>query len=102
MSLSRVRGDTYPIEASIKINGEVVDLTGSTMKLSFRAKDGVDVETIVGVLDVDVIGKVTFTPDATDFDVVGEYIFDIQREYNGIVSTHLVDRLIVTPDVSAP
>lgn len=101
VTITRKRGDNYPIEASIKVNGTPVDITASTMKFSFKLSDGSGtVTTLVGASDANEVGKVTFSPTALAMDVEGQYIFDIQREEGGIVSTHLSGTMLLQGDVT--
>jgi len=104
ITFSRVRGDNYPIEASITVNGKAVDLAGSTMTFSFISIDAdAEIEPpieIFGVLDPDNVGKVLFTPTATQMNKVGQYNFDIQRENGGVIATHLTGTMLLTLDVS--
>jgi hypothetical protein len=102
ITITRVRGDNYPIEAMITINGEAVDLTGSTMTFSFRDYEDktAPVTSINGDIDPDTVGKVLFRPTVADMSNTGQYKFDIQRENGGIYATHLTGTLILTDDVS--
>jgi hypothetical protein len=100
MALTRVRGDTYPIEAIIKVDGEPIDLTGSTLTFSMRNVEDSNIISINGIINTNEIGRVSFTPSPQDVANVGEYIIDIQREYNGIIATHIVDRMTLTQDVT--
>jgi len=101
VTITRKRGDTYPIEATIKINGELVDLSGSVMKFSFKPSDGSGtVTTIDGVLSTTELGKVIFTPTENDMAVAGKYLFDIQRSNGGIIATHLSGMLLLEGDVT--
>ncbi len=98
VTFSRIRGDNYPITATIKVNGELIDLTGSTMTFSYKsgseAKKSID-----GSLTANK-GEVEFYPDATDFQIAGQYLFDIQREIGGIISTHLRGTMLLEEDIT--
>ena len=101
MIVTRKRGDTYPIQAVIKINGEPIDLTGSDVKFSFKPSDGNgSVTTIMGVISSDEVGVVMFTPTVTDFSVSGKYLFDIQRSDGSVIATHLSGILLLEGDVT--
>ena len=101
MIITRKRGDTYPIKAVIKINGEPIDLTGSDVKFSFKPSDGSgSVTTITGVISSGEVGVVMFTPTVTDFSVSGKYFFDIQRSIGSMVATHLSGILLLEDDVT--
>ena len=103
MTITRKRGDNYPIKATIKVNGEAIDLTGSIVTFSFKLlEDSTDIPTsIVGDMDLDNIGVITFSPTVEQMDTVGAYKFDIQRVSNSIVATHLSGILLLDDDVSA-
>jgi len=99
VTINRKRGDNYPIGATIKINGEAVDLTGSEMKFSFKNSEGL-VTTVIGVIDVDAVGVVNFTPTVEQMAISGQYQFDIQREIDTVVSTHLSGTMLLSDDVT--
>ena len=102
VTFSRVRGDNYPIEATITVNGVAVDLTGSTMTFSFKLADDDVVEAPIEVDGVlgDEVGLVLFTPTVQQMGIVGQYDFDIQRENGGVVATHLTGTMLLTKDVT--
>ena len=101
MKITRVRGDNYPIVVTLKVNGVAIDLTGSVIKLSYKNKSG-DVTTsqIVGTITDALNGVVEFHPLATDFTVAGQYIYDIQREFSGTITTHILETLTLIDDVT--
>lgn len=100
--ITRKRGDTYPIVANIKVNGASVDLSGSTVKFSFKPSDNTgSVTTINGVLNTEVVGEVSFTPTALDVGAEGQYLFDVERtDSGGAIATHLSGTLLLQGDVS--
>jgi len=104
MLIKRQRGDNYPIIATLKFNGKVVNLTNSTVNFSFKLREIEDdaVETIINIEGVNEgNGVVKFSPTEAQMGVSGEYIYDIQRRTDdGIVSTHLSGILVLSDDVS--
>ena len=101
MKITRVRGDNYPIVVTLKINGVAIDLTGSVIKLSYKNKRGdVAASQIVGTITNALNGVVEFRPLVTDFTIAGQYIYDIQREFSGIITTHILETLTLIDDVT--
>ncbi|MDQ1341175.1 MAG: hypothetical protein QG567_2333 [Campylobacterota bacterium] len=101
MKITRVRGDNYPIVVTLKVNGVAIDLTGSVIKLSYKNKNGTDAAyQIAGTITDALNGVVEFRPLATDFAIAGQYIYDIQREFFGIITTHILETLILIDDVT--
>lgn len=98
VTFSRIRGDNYPITATIKVNGELIDLTGSTMTFSYKS-DSETKRSIIGTLTGNK-GEVEFYPAAEDLQVAGKYLFDIQREIGGIISTHLRGTMLLEDDIT--
>jgi len=100
MIITRVRGDNYPIEATLKVNGTAVNLAGSTVTFSY-IKDGSQTsQSIAGVIISAVAGTVQFLPTVTDFIEDGKYRFDIQRLSSGIKTTHTIGELIIQNDIT--
>jgi len=97
-TLTRIRGDNYPITISFSVNGELVDLTGSTVTFSYKNEDNA-IKSIVGTPTAN-LGEAQFIPDATDFLVAGTFTFDVQRVANGYTYTHLKGTLLIQPDVT--
>ena len=99
-TITRKRGDNYPIGFVFTINGEAVDLTGNTIKFSFK-NDEIDTPiTIIGDIDVEVKGRAVFSPTVEEMGVVGQYTFDFQREIDGVVYTHASGIMLLQQDVT--
>ncbi len=99
-TFSRVRGDDYPITAIIKVDGEAIDLSGSTLTFSYENSDNT-VKSITGSTTA-TIGEVEFIPNSgVDFIVSGVFTFDIQRVAGGYTYTHLKGTLIIDDDVTS-
>jgi len=98
--LVRVRGDLYPIEASLSINGEPVNLTGAVVKFGYIRNNTKFANVIIGTVTDAPAGKVRFQPTAGDFKEAGEFTFDIEVTVNDIPTTYKVDRLRIKEDVS--
>lgn len=100
-TIKRVRGDTYPIQAVLKVNGAVVNLTGSTIVMSYTLDEaGSTARSITGTIVDPLLGTVQFSPTAEDFTVAGTFKYDIQRVASGIKTTHLQGFLILDDDVT--
>lgn len=100
-SISRVRGDNYPIEAVIKVNRSPIDIEdGSVITFSYRLKTGGESKQIVGTPTQGQVGYVKFFPSDTDFQVSGIYDCDIQRTIEGVKTTHFIGTLSLTEDVT--
>lgn len=95
--LVRVRGDSYPIKTTIKVNGSPIDLTGAILTFSYR--EGSTLHTINGRITDAINGIVEFFPSASDFQTVGSFPFDIQRNQGGYTYTHKKDMLVILDDV---
>ena len=100
-TIRRVRGDSYPIQAILKVNGVVVDLTGSTVTMGYVLDiAGSVARTIAGTIIDPLLGSVQFNPTAEDFTVAGNFRYDIQRVTGGVKTTHLTGALILDDDVT--
>ena len=98
--IKRVRGDTYPIQAVLKVNGTVVDLTGSAVILGYKLDEvNSTARSMTGVITNPLSGSVQFNPTVDDFTVAGTFKYDIQRTAGGIKTTHLQGFLILDDDV---
>ena len=63
-------GETIPVTLTVKRDAVALDLTGATLELVLRKRDGTDVTTtgdLVAANQSVSPGVVTWTPDATDF-----------------------------------
>lgn len=93
MNIIRRRGDTYPDEISVALNGSTADLTGCTLKLTLNTvKYPIDTTTQVyqinGVIDTPLLGIVKFAPTLAQSDQVGSFYYDIQlTDQLGIIRT---------------
>lgn len=87
-SLIITRGDSFPMSATMKQGGKVVNITGAVITFEFKPKAGGAVQTITAAIVSATAGTVTFTPDAGMFDVEGEYLYRIKRVQNGKTYTH--------------
>ena len=97
--ITRFRGDTYPIIATIKENGLPVDLSGAVAKMTIAFKDSPSV-TIVGTILVAAEGSVKFdfAPDVVDN--VGKFFYDIQVDSGGYKTTYVKNIINFVQDVT--
>lgn len=93
MNIIRKRGDTYPDEISVALNGSTADLTGCSLKLTLnREKYPVNTDNQVyqidGIIDAPLTGVVKFAPTLLQSDQVGSFYYDIQlTDQLGIIRT---------------
>jgi hypothetical protein len=99
-TINRIRGDNYAVIAVLKVNGNAVDLTGSTVTFSYVKTGMTAPATINGLITNAVKGVVKFLPTITDFQEVGTYKYDIQRVASGIKTTHAIGELDIEDDVN--
>lgn len=99
-TIKRTRGDTYPMTATLKVNGVVVDLTGSAVTFGYIKDGDTASKTIGGVISDAINGVVQFTPTAEDFTIAGTFKYDIQRVTGTVKTTHLKGQLILEDDVT--
>lgn len=98
--ITRVRGDNYPILATLQINGAAVLLDVADVITFTYTNDTFPVTSIIGTITDAPLGKVSFFPAVTDFLVTGSYSYDIQRVSNGIKTTHIIDKLKLIDDIN--
>jgi|FLOH01.1.fsa_nt_gi hypothetical protein len=96
--MRRYRGDNFPFSATIKLNGQKVDLTGADVKFSY--KEGTIVRTILARYDDPTSGVAIFEPSLEDFQKVGTFEYDVQRIQDGFTYTHMRDKIIIEKDIS--
>lgn len=99
-TITRKRGDNYPIGFLFTINGEAVDLTDNVLKFSFKNDELDTTTTIIGVMDDEVKGRAVFSPTVDNMSVVGQYNFDFQREIEGVIYTHASGIMLLQQDVT--
>ena len=78
----RKRTDTgYPITATLKANGVVVDLTGSTVAIWLRDRNTQVVKVSGGSCTIvsPTAGTVSYTPASTDVDTSGSYDVEFKQ-----------------------
>lgn len=101
-TLTRFRGDTFPITRTLTANGAAFDLTGATaivMSLSAQRTDGTILGPITGVITDALSGAVTF--DITSLDLpVGEFYWDVQVTNATGITTVEVGKLTIDADLT--
>lgn len=99
MNLQRVRGDTYNIKATLKVNSTPVDLRLCTIKFSYINEETREVRTIIGTGTE--AGEATFNPSTGDFQNVGLYSYDIEvTMQNGEKTTFIIGKLNIIDDIT--
>jgi len=104
------RGDSYPLELTIKdkSSGLVIDLTGYSFKFTVDSKENPADETtnlfvVDGVLDGDpTTGKISFTPTASNTDLSPkDYYYDVQMtDASNNIRTIAKGRFKITQDIT--
>ena len=104
------RGDSYPIEITIKDGDEVaIDITGYSFLMTVDSKkdppagDATKIFEVVGVLDADpTTGKVSFTPSASDTDISkATYYYDIQMtDASSNIRTIVKNKFKIVQDIT--
>lgn len=85
----------------ITVNEVPIDITGVVVKFSFKLSDGSgDTTTIIGSSSGTVVGLATFEPTVEEMGNAGQYLYDIQRDDNGSISTHLSGTMLLAGDVT--
>jgi hypothetical protein len=93
MTIKRYRGDTGADRVLISVNGEVADLTGSTVVMTLSTQNNpIDSSTqvyqLTGTWDDPTSGIVEFSPSTIQADNVGYFYYDIQlTNQAGVVFT---------------
>ena len=97
-TVNRVRGDTYPIEATLTKGGSSVDFSAGNNTAKFSYTKGTNTVTIDGV-NGDVNGNISFPFPKSIFS--GTYKYDIQITTSaGEVRTYVTDEMIISNDVT--
>jgi hypothetical protein len=103
--ITRKRGDTYPIEILVSSDGDPLDVSNCTFKLTVDpSKAPVDdtnnVIVLTGTLPGDT-GRVNFPLTDNQADHLGKYYYDIQMtDGAGIIRTLLSDKFVWTQDIT--
>lgn len=93
MQIIRKRGDTYPDELTISLNGAIADLTGCTLVMTLNTlrnppDDTTQVYQLSGIITDPAEGKVKFAPTLEQSNQVGSFFYDIQlTDSLGIIRT---------------
>lgn len=109
--LTFYRGDTYPVEYTIKdkSDGSAINITGYNFTMTVNTeKDppGTDISnqlfTVAGNITDAVNGKVEFTPTSTNTDqTAGTYYYDVQMvDGSGNIRTIVKAKFKITYDIT--
>lgn len=108
-AITMYRGDSYPIIFTIrnKKTGEIIDLSGTSLKLTVDRKSNPTAEATKvfscnGIIDTTIpaTGKVTFTPSSSNTSVVGSFYYDIQMTNGSTVRTIEKDTFTISQDIT--
>ena len=98
-TITRFRGDTYPLIVTLSENGVPVDLTAViSVKLTISLDTPV---TILGTVTDAPNGEVTFAFDQTAIGVAGIFEYDIQAEDASYVTTYVRETFRLLEDLTA-
>ena len=95
--IKRFRGDNYPIEVTIKKNGTPVDLSNATVKLTIGLDTPV---TTTGTVTDASGGVVQFDFNQSAVGTAGRFVYDIQVEDGGIITTYVKDIFELLEDIT--
>ena len=101
MSVIRFRGDTHPLQITLKKDGTLLDLsTISSAELAIRKKDGVSI--IICTKDADdLTGKVYADMNSSIVDDSGTFPFDVQILWLDTTKTTFIrDEIIFKDDIN--
>lgn len=107
MVIKRIKGDTYPLDFTIKYaNGNAVDLTGTTVFFTVkRTLQDLDSKALINKTITShtspTTGQTSITLIASDVDYVGEFYYDIKVKFStGIISSVFTDKFILANHVT--
>ena len=92
-TVTRKRGDTYPIEWAIKSNGSPLDITGAQVWFTVDPSSApVDASnnlfSISGTVTNGPLGLIEFPVSPTNADHIGDYFYDLQiKDTSGFIRT---------------
>ena len=96
-TITRFRGDTYPLIVTLTTDGVPVDLTGTTITFSVDFNTPV---ALVGTLVDAVNGQASFDLDVPGIEYAGSYDFDISVDDTQYITTYVKGLLVLEPDVT--
>jgi hypothetical protein len=97
-SLTRFKGDTYPIKAILSMDDEPLDFTPGNNTALFSFAKGTVYRSIPGTFGTDE-GEIYFPFPQNVSE--GEYIYDIQvTDINGFIRTYVKDKLTISKDIT--
>jgi len=97
MDITRYRGDTYPLTATLGRNGNF-NVTGMTFTISTQINNGAIYSSVGTILDA-TNGIVRFEFDPAAVNTAGEGIYDIQGD-DGYIYTYDKGKFILLDDVT--
>ncbi len=96
-TITRFRGDTYPLIVTLKENGTAVDLTTATVKMTIGLQTPVTISAAI----TDAAGGVAqFDFDDASVGTAGRFSYDIQVEDGGYITTYVKDIFDLVEDVT--
>ena len=95
--ITRFRGDNYPLIVTLKENGNPVDLTNATVRLSI----GFDTVIVLTAIITDAVnGVAKFEFPVHSVDKVGRFPYDIEVNDGGYITTYVKDIFELIDDVT--
>jgi len=88
LAITMYRGDSYPLSFTVKdkLTKLPINLSGATAKMTVSSAatpidDSTKLFTLNGTVDADpALGKIFFTPTATNTANIGKFFYDVQIE----------------------
>ena len=105
-TITRKRGDTYPIEILVTSNDAPLDVAGCTFKLTVDPSktptdNTANVIALTGSLVSGETGRVNFPLTDGQADHLGKYYYDVQMtDAGGIIRTIMADKFIWVQDIT--
>ena len=104
-TISRFRGDTYPIPFTAKVNGTPIDITGYAFVMSLSTKENPSAADYVwqigGTIDDTTNGRGHFDLTEQQADQVGNFYYDVQvTDAAGKRHTPRKGRMVFTQDIT--
>ncbi len=95
-TITRYRGDTYPLVVTLKENGVAVDLSGATVNMSLALPIAV---VITATITDAANGEAQFEFTQAHIGEVGRFVYDINVDDGTYITTYVKGILELTSDV---
>lgn len=105
-TITRKRGDTYPINIAVLADGVALDVTGCTFILTVDPSkaptdSSANLCALAGTVISGPAGTVRFTPTAGNMDHVGKFFYDVQMtDGTGFIRTVDAGAFVLQQDIT--